>query len=832
MSHFSDLFTLAYPIVEDGEAYFMEHTDGAVSCAVKWAGIDYEATHDEHALAQSIKSLYSLYVAASAYTNLFIENHLFRGLDNSHAETYYEYGVKNFREDRNPQFSRRIRREMADHLGKFARHNDVYMVFVLQPRLGIFGGRGTKAVLQRKQQLASIVNELCGFLPDDAELLDIDRYHSLILRHNNPARVENGRDITPYNYRFEATNSIIAPTIERRCIRTQGKNSEGYYHRVIALLDYPDALMGWCARLSRDNSDTIHIVQTTNALDTQLVNLKSARESERSFQAASLVGGESVAGKLRDAANFRDFVQQHNLTIHANNYVIIISDVSIDVVNQRHSEICRWLRENPETLIVTDDPEMELNYFRTSTPSMGYKSPYFREDHHWQVCNMLPCFAQKHGDMTHPEMAFLTSVGTTVGIRQKRGALHHSLAAAKTGSGKSVTMAAMIAQLYPLGFNFYITEVGRSYEFLVRAFGGEYHVLDPDKTVVSPFSSYEEMRKIAASNVDEDKDDADENEEIIFSATAISTMRNCLLPILLATSSVEDYPNLVHCQSVLDDLIRILYSMPDPELSCPTLKTALENGRAYHEHLKDCNDHRAEFLGIMLNNLDSFLKTAEGSVFANADTLEFKSGLIGLDFGQLIHGQATNLAKYLLLFTSTRLQQLSFIQPEQSFLVFDEDHEYTAIDKKLMNLLKSQVTKRGRKHGAFLYPISQSVKDIAYSDDGTVNTDVINQMSNFLLLYYGTDHGNLPELFKLPERAAKIWKNYPDPLAAGAEFNYRQGLFVQSGNFYDVFFTWPEILSAITNSNPDAIAFKDQLLKEEKGDMVRILDRFMKEYSE
>lgn len=826
MKAFQELFTYAYPVVEDGEAFFMEHKDGAVSCAVKWQGIDYEATGDESALAGQIKNLYSLYVAASQYNNLFIENHLFRGIDSHYAEQYYLYGDKHVRADRNPNFARRVRREYADHLAQYSRHNDIYMVFCLQPSMGLFSGRGVKAVKQRKEQLYSIVLELTTFLPGEPKLLNADEYHSLILRHNQPARVRNGREVTPYNYRFDAANSIVKPFIDQRCIVTQGKDSNGYYHRVIALLDYPDALMGWPARLSRDNADGLHVVQITKALDTQLVTLKSARESERSTQAANLIGGEAVAGKLRDAANFRQYVQQYNLTIHANTYLIVISDINAEEVNRRHRAICRWLRESAETMLVTDDPEIELNLWRIAHPGMGYQAPYLREDHHWQVCNMLPCFAQSHGDMKHPEMAFLTSVGTVVGVRQKEGALHHSLGAAKTGSGKSVTMAAQIAQLYPLGFNFYITEVGRSYEWIVKAFGGEYHVLDADKSVVSPFASYSEMAAI-----DADEDDAKSSGEQRFSSTAISTMRNCLMPIMLATSSLEDYHDLIHYQSVMDDLIVVLYTIPDENLAGPTLKTCLDYGRQYADHLAEIGDHRSQHLSRMLDNLDSFLSSAEGRVFTQADTIDFSAGLIGLDFGELIRGQAENLAKYLLLFTATRLQQLSFIKPEQTFLVFDEDHEYTAIDKKLMQRLKSQVTKRGRKHAAFLYPISQVVRDIAYSDDGTVNTDVINQMSNYLLLYYGTDHGELPSVFKLPERAEQIWRNYPDPLAPGNEFNYRQGLFVQSGIFYDLFLTWPPVLGALTNSNPKAIEAKDRLFKEE-GDINKALDRFMKEYQD
>lgn len=821
---FQSLFTYAAPIVEDGQAFFMEHSDGAISCAVKWAGIDYEATADETALAGQMKALYSFYTAASQFGDLFIENHLFRTLDPYPAQRYLDYGQKNFRADRNPEFAYRIRAEYAEHLAGYSRHNDVYTVFLLRPKFGLLSGRTISALEKRKKDLTVMVNDLIGFLPD-ARVLDADEFNSLILRHNQPNRVQNGRDKVPFNYRFDATNQLVKPVIDGNCIRTQGKNdSYGYYHRVIGLLDYPDARQGWSNMLSRSNADGLHVVQITNALNTQLVNLSSAREAERAMQSAGVVGGEDMAGKVGDSSAFRNFVQEHNLTIHANTYIIVISDVSPEAVNQRHTNIRNWLNSSNDAVLVTDDVEVELNFWRIAHPAQGYLAPYLRPDHHWQIGNMAPCFAQSHGNMDDPEMAFLSSVSTVIGVRQRRGALHHSLGAAKTGSGKSMKVGAMVAQLYPLGFNFYITEVGRSYEWLVRAFGGEYHVLDAEKSVVSPFSSYDEMERIAPDEA-EDGEEADR-----FSVTAISTMRNCLLPILLSTSDFEDHPDIVHYHALTDAVIRSLYAEPDNSLNGPTLKTFLDKGRELQDYLVEVKDHRSDKLGVMLNNLDSFLSTSEGSIFKKADTLSFTSGLIGLDFGALIGGQATNLAKYLLLFTATRLQQLAFINPEQTFLTFDEDHEYTAIDKKLMNTLKSQVTKRGRKHGAFLYPISQVVHDIAYQDNGQVNKGVINQMSNFWLLYYGTDIGELPDVFKLPERAEKIWRNYPDPLAPNNEFNYRQGLFVQSGTFYDLHLTWPKVLMAVMNSDPDAIIFKDQLFKEEKGDMVRIVDRFINEY--
>lgn len=830
MKRYNEFFTYAYPIIgDDGVANFMEHTDGCVSCAIAWDGIDYESKGSQDEVSQSMKTIYGLFAAASKYTNLFMEHHLFRGFDAYWADRYYQYGVDNFRSDRNPEFAKKIRKSLADHYAGFSRHNDNYIVFLLKPKVSIFN-RSPERIADRYRQLFSIVNELMSFIPGEPRLLDIDEYQSLILRHNSPAVVRTGRDKINYNWRFDATFKLVAPVVESRCVRTSGGGGDSCFHRVIVLLDYPDALQGWPARLSRDNSEKIHVVQITNPMDTQMVTLKSARETDRSNEAAHMIGGEAVMGKLNDHAHFRNFIQQNNLTVHANNYVIVISGETVHDVNSRHSDLCRYLRDGSGAMIVTDDPETELYYYKITTPGMGYKTPYLRPDHHWQVANMTPCFSQSHGNMDHPEMAFITSVSTLVGVRLRRGSLHHALAAAKTGSGKSVTMAAMIAQLYPLGFNFYITEVGRSYEFLVRAFGGEYHVLDPDQTVVSPLAAYSEMRSIKNNSGTSISDDGEEQE---FSVTAVTTMRNCLMPIMLSRSDVDNHPDLIHCQSALDDIITLLYKdiFVDPNMDGPTLQTLLEKGRILHASFVEDQDYRADNLLEMLNNLESFLATSEGKVFTKANTLNFNSGLIGLDFGHLIHGNANNLAKYLLLFTATRLQQLSFINPEQTFLVFDEDHEYTNIDKKLMNLLKSQVTKRGRKHAAFLFPISQVVRDIAYSDDGTVNSDVINQMNIFMLLYYGTDHGELADVFKLPERAANIWKSYVDPLES--HINYRQGLFVQSGKFIDMHLTWPALLSAITNSNPDAIAYKDKLLQEEGFDnMMKVIDRFIMEYVE
>jgi hypothetical protein len=822
---YQNTFTFAYPIVDGSPVSFMEHTDGAVSCAIRWSGIDYEASHSSSDLAGRFSDLYRMFRSAAQYTDLVMEHHLFRGMDVRSCDDYYSYGIDHVFPDRNPELALRIRRELANHLAQYARHNDVYIVFLLKPKFGFFSGKGEKAVAGRKRHLAAIVNELAGFLPGDSSLLSIDEYTSLMLRANNPAVVSDGAVTVPYNYRFSATNRLIKPVVDHtlNCLRTP----ENRFHRVVALLDYPDAEQDWQVSLSRCSADQVHVVQVVRPLDAQAVALSSAAATRQSSEAAALLGGESVQGKLQDHADFRSFVQDNNLSVHANCFVVVLTSNTPDDLVIVHKDLCRTLRQYEGTVIVTDDLDVELAYFHTATPGAGYLSPYMRPDHDLQVAHMTPCFAQSHGDMAHPEVGYITSAGTFVGQRYQKNHLHHGATAAKTASGKSVATAAQVAQLYPLGFNFYLIEVGRSFEYLVKAYGGEYHALDADTTIISPFASYAEMDRISQV-----LDDAEEGADGVIPATAVSTIRRCLIPIVLATSDTDNITGLVHYESVLDDVIQVLYTpgSHDDSIDGPTLKTLLDIGSEYHAYLYTEGDHRSEHLKTMLENLSSFLSTSEGSVFTKADTLKFESGLIGIDFGELIRGNAENLSKYLLLFVITRLQQLAFTRPEQTFIILDEDHEYTAIDRKLMDTVKRQVTKRGRKSAAFINPISQSVEDIAYNEDGTVNTKVINQMSNFLLLFYGTDHGDLASVFKLPERAETIWKSYPDPVAPGRALDYRQGLLARSGEFWDLFITWPKILSDITNTNPDAMQLKARLLSECDGDGVRALERFSEEY--
>lgn len=841
MANYRDLYTHSYPMKFPGEAvHFMEHSDGAVSVGVYWSGIDYEATGSNGELAGLQANYKRMLVDASVYHDLYIESHFLRYHDPDILDVYYQYGVDNVKQDRNPELALRIRKAIADEFAKYSRSNFVFLIFTIKPNTGFFSKNKSVLVKDRKVRLQNIVQELTSNIDDQngsVRLLGIEEYNYFIHLSNDCYLYKNNKMKMPFNYRFKANSFIRKPVLhESGCLMTSGgsgglnSNGDSFYggyHKVVVLLDYPMVSPDWFSCLSTDGSDHLHVVQVINPLDSQVVTRKSAVESERSSEAANVLGGEEVAGKVADHADFRQFVQANNLTVHDNVFIVVISGNTPEAVKSYHQKVTKRLRDSSDDVkYMTNDPVLELLYYRVATPGMGYKSPFMRADHHAQLGFMAPCFIQSHGAIDKPEEAFLTSSSTVVFVEHQNNGVHHGLNAAKTGSGKTVTMASRVAQLYPLGKDFYVTELGRSFEWLFKAFGGDYKVLDADVSVVSPFASYSEIDLVT------------EGLEKQIPATVITTIRNCILPILLSSDDPENEDGIEHFNSLTDEIIGFLYtenSFRDPGLDSPSLETFLNCGRICLDVMNEDDsddgydgDYRAEHLERMLNSLESFLNSSEGKVFKKPSNIDFSNALIGLDFDSLIKGGATKLASYMLLFTATRLQQMAFTRPNQAFLTFDEDHEYTNINPRLMNNLKRQVTKRGRKSAAYLFPISQAVEDIAFLPDGTVNKDVINQMSTFFLLYYGTDTGNLSEAFKLSERATNIWNNYPDPLAN--KLDYRQGLFVQNGKAIDCHIVWPKILNDITNTNPDAMALKLSLDEKYGDDFVSALNEFSETY--
>jgi hypothetical protein len=808
---YQDNFTWALPLGEN----VIEHHDGAVSIAYSWMGLILDNCNNDMEVEQKYSAYYQYLKHLSNYTNLTIEHHFFREGNRTLADEYIEYGEKNI--VRSKELGLFFRKELADHLGMFGRLNSTVTVLTLTPEtMGLFTSAkvGRNKLKARGDQLLSIVRKIGSFI-DEMDVLTVNQYCKYITYSSNRQRYLSSDKFT-INNRFYLNQQLISkPEWEDGLIKCNG-----YYTRVILLLDYPDAKEGWFNNFSNLQGVDLAVTQIIKPLNVATENLKSAHQSNKMGEAANSLGGEDTAGKLEDNNSFRQFVSDNNLAVFGNCYVIKLIHHDKNILMDRADEFEGLLLKSDAT-ISSGIENISMLYWRTSNLGQGYKSSFSRPDHHLQIGNMAPILTNSRGETKELQMLRLTSSSTLIGDNFKKNGIHHRLTAAKTGSGKTVFHASEICELFPLGFNFYIAEVGRGFEWVVELFGGDYFVLDAEKTVISPFPAYD-LEYIE----DEDLDQKDESTDIegTLPPYIIGATIAAIMPILMGKSDFAEHEGIGHFLSAAEMILQACYlDIYRSKNNSPTLEDYLNVGVAVVEYMETQSQRDAA--EAMLDNLRSFLSRSEGAIFKKADTIDFNKPIIGVDFSVLLEAENNDLAKYLLTFVAMRFRQLSFTVTNPCFIKADEYHEYVEIDPALMKKLERQMTKRGRKKGAFFSPISQAVGDMGSKSDNGEST--LNQYTHKDLMYYGTEFGTIPELFKLSAAATDIWKSYLDPDTQN--YNFRQCLRVKGNDFYDLHLTYPQVFNDLTNSNPDAVELKEQINKEET-DTIKKLKMFGERY--
>lgn len=801
---YQDLFSYALPLGE----HAIENHDGSVSIAVLWNGLTLDKCGNDAEIQQKFIVYYDVLKKLSEHMDVTIENHLFRTSDKSLADKYIEYGEKNV--IRSKELGLFFRKELADHLSSYGRKNTVITVFTMQLK--------NKSIFKSAKNIRQQMRDNVDYLYKVAEEITATQSNSLILTANEYARfvlfdANKDRYLSDPDFklsdRFYINQQLIKKPDWEDGLLKLGET----YTRVILLLDYPDSNEIWFTNtLAKTQGVDLSVVQILKPLDVAKESLKSAHEANKMVDAATSSGGEDTAGKLAESNDFRSFVSNNNLAVFSNCYVIKLSSNDKNKLLSKSQFLERNLSSQGASFS-SDVEEVARVYYRVSMLGQGHYAPFSRPDHHLQIAFMSPLITFDEGETADLQMLRLTSTGQLVGDNFKPNAVHHRVTAAKTGSGKTVYHAGEICELFPLGYNFYITEVGRGFEWVVQLFGGDYYVLDAEKTVISPFPAY---------SLEYEKDE-EESEESILPAYIVGATISAIMPILLDSSDYDNLPNIGHFKAAAENILQACY-LPDfrGKFDSPTLEDFLNTGLKTKEYLE--TDSQREAADSMLDNLKSFLGRSEGSIFKKADSIDFSKPIIGIDFSVLLEAENNDLAKYLLTFVAMRFRQLSFIVDNPCFCIFDEHHEYTDIDPVLMAKVERQMTKRGRKKGAFFSPISQAVADMNTTDSGESS---LNQYTHKNLMYYGTEFGNVPDLFKLPQRAIDIWSSYLDPLENS--YNYRQCLRVKGEQFFDLHLTYPQVFNDLTNSNPDAVALKEAINKEE-SDTIKKLTLFRERY--
>lgn len=767
----------------------MEHSDGSVSLAITWDGLSTELQTDE-----KIRSLYGILNKALHLlprdNRLFVENHCLREFNRQVCDEYVQYGETN--SVRHQKFGNFIRQAMAETIAGLSMDNRVVTVFTLRRSLSPLAAiRPRKAFDKIKEEairLYDIAAEYATQLPN-ARFLSYAEFEAFIWQcyHRDRAR---GRTIPATNPRFKLAHRVAEkPTWEHDLLRIGDT-----YTKVMLLLDYPDAAPNWFYNIASRFGCEIHITQIISPANMTHELLASTKATKTTSETAGQAGGENEKGKLLDHNDFRAFVANNNLSIFKNAYIIKFHHIDADELR----DIYRRFRSSLDGEAVLADSSRELSYvyWRVSQPGQGYRTPFMRPDHTLQVANMAPILRFRDADPVHRQMLRVTSDAKAITLSFPPGGTNHTITAAKTNSGKGVETCAKICELFPLGVNFYIAEVGPTYKMLVEAFGGTYFHLDPNSTVVSPFPDYN------LANL--------QNATMPLSADIVAPTIGALLP-LLARQKDNDIAN--HITSVAEQMMQAMYAFRDESLSLksPTLDT----------FYKFAKNTQSEFSGVqkkaatvIVENLDSFLSSTAGQNFCRADTLDFNSGIVGVDFKPLMNNE--EMAKFMFVFIALRYKQLAFANDTPTRIVLDEQHEFNRIDRELMTTLAKQLTRMGRKEAGAYHGISQEPLDMG------LEPGILNQVTHREFMYMQDGHEGVAQAFKMNSAALARWQAFSDPEMPGKTQNYRQCLRMLGEDSFDLHLKFPQVLLDLANSSPKGLKIKAEICAKTRDPFERL----------
>jgi hypothetical protein len=737
---------------------------------IAWGGVDTEMmTEDEKVVAyESVLTFYEQLDSHYVY-----EQHLWREWDDSVAVRYLEL---NDSLTRGKAFIQYIREEHAAHVSLFGMTNSVGLVITAVPDKTFFSSLRIKKALSQQSILADkLVDHANGLVKylSGGKLLAFAAY-----RH----RIVQSYDRDSYTQQSEPLHNNPQVPLNEQIIRFVPEVKNDYLinqatcSKVLFVYLYPDAYPGWIEAISRLNVAT-HIVQILQPVDT----LKAMTDSERSSNLAEGTAGKKGAAmqqrQLADMNDFRAFVADNNLRIIKNAYIVHLHGTQEDIesITQQVEALM-----NKEGQVRSHD-YIQLPYYRVAQPGQGYLSPMLRPDHHLQCAYMSPVQVYAAGDTEKPESLRLANNGQLIGINYTNQSLLHSLTTAKTGSGKDVEKILTIAETYGLGIDWYMAEIGGSYQWVVEALSGTYTKIDPRSTVINPLPEY----KMADDQADFPLD------TVLVGQTVQS------LAFLLTDGDVHLN---AHQRNAAQSAMQLLYAIPKQE-GAPNLADYLVSLEELDFDKKEVN----EAAHTMAANLHSFLDTSEGRIFTQPDNLFLSDGISGVDLKE-VDKASPDLLKFYLVFITLRFNNLAFSQHRTTGILLNEMHKLVAAFPEVIGSLISELARMGRKDAAFVDIVTQGIKEL-----DTIENEVLNSMQFKSLLYRPDEHVEIAKRISLAAGALNKWQNYKNPMGQG----YRPGLRLVGDDCFDLFLTFSQTLLDLsatdTSAKPTDLEIKDQV---------------------
>lgn len=796
MTAYQDLFSWRYPVTDQ----VVGHHDGVISVAVLYDGFHLEVKTPEQRRA-------ILAAAHNALGNLpddiVHERHLWRQPESVPAKAYYE---RHQSAVRCQEVAERVRRDMANHHASLGMTNRVAMVFSRSV--------STKGVGQfRKQekaaeQLIKALRSLLSVLPG-ARLASVQEYGHLVQYTNDWALHEEPL-LRQTDFRFHLNETWTAPRPVYDA--DHGFTRMGERWLWTGLMDlYPDEVYwGWADFFADAQGVRLHLAQITQTGNKRkaINDAEKAEKSDREMLGRR--GSTLLSGKVTDVAGYRQYLAAGNQDVINNTYIVSVVSDDAEALYHLVDRVKNHIQNQGAR--IQDSEAIQMACYRWSHPGQGYTRRFSRPDASDLVSAMCPWLTHDPGTGGADHMR-LSAQGKLVTYHYPEGAANHGFVAGKTRSGKGVEAVARLLESYPLGLNHYIIEAGGSFRWPIKALGGNYIVLDPDKHVINPFPDYQLVQDMARAKGLGAND--------IPPSLVGPTIAGLALILTGGYIDFDDdgLPDGHHYKSRAETAMRALYNSPDDAQNAPTFIDYLA---VVHLLLDESDDplDQASYR-FLRDNIESFLTTSAGERFAEGeDTLDLTGDLIGVDIKPLVDSKDSQLLSIYLTTIFLRLGQKVIANRDPAQLSIDEYHLPAQLAPELTASLTSIAVRMWAKENGRFEALSQGAEDVA------VDPIVLEQISHRQFMYMEGGHEHVRTKFNLPDLLFERFTQFPEPSLAALP--YRQAIRTLGDHAWEFNITLPEWMLLLGETSPEALTLKEQLEQEFPGpfNLWFMLDRF------
>jgi len=750
------------------DAHVIAHNDGACSLMIEWAGMDAEllSSNDK---AHEWQNLYQL--LHSIGEDYCVEFHNWHDADTAIIDQYAALADQHVR---GGALGKRLRRAYADHLRPLSMSHRVALVVTRLPKKTWL--KRAKGFLKRVEkdaaQLRLKAQALMAYLPE-ARLLGSDEYIQYIEHSFQAGRVSD------LGTRHETANRHLM--INERVVHSKPElvdgclSNNGQYTKVLLLHLHPDANPGFFEGMSAFFC-RYHISHIVKPMDTRHAITQTEKASEHTEGFAGTRGKEHTSKGLRELADFRRTVVDNNLGIFSNTFVMHLHHESLQTLQQLSRDLMDWFTRS--NAVIKADDYVQLPFFRAAMPGQGYLAALFRPDHTWQVANLLPVQRYRRGD-ENPNMIRLGQSGQIIGFNYEQHPVAHAFTVAITRGGKGVDKVCEIMETFTTGTDWYICEVGGSYQWIVEAFGGSYTRIDPDKNIVNPLPPY------CLANYDG---------ELPLNAKVAGSTIQALAFLLNGGKTELDF----HQDAAASMALQMLYANYRSDVAAPTLPDflAMLEDTSYLERQEQVVAAKA-----MAANLHSFLETTAGRKFSAQDNLVLSEGITGIDL-KGVEEVSPELLKFYLVFISLRFQHMALMRRTPARILLDEMHIYVRVAPEIVGKLVSVIARTGGKEDGWIDVVTQGISEL-----DAIEREVINSMQVRSLLYRADDWDAIAERIGMGEGPLMTWKYFENPLRK----DYRPGIKSIGDDYYNVHLTFPDEILALADTQPKSLTLKDEI---------------------